>query len=314
MEIKVGWFPGPVDESVASYRLRCERPSSALWEHGFSSEIHPTNFSKVNVFSKNSDLSQLRSARSLGRVVVFDLCDNYLTTDHRMHVRIEQAIECCDVVTVPTSSMKDVVGSRFPGKRCSVIPDMLEFNTPRHPSLSGVSESLIWFGNFGKKKDNSGVYELSSALFDLSQRDADLLEPFKQKYIISKPRRNLEWLQLTRDNWTWNKWSPNWFQDFGIRNLCFLPSTANEFTKVKSPNRALTAVMLGFPVYCFGNESFQSMQAINIGRTIGDSVDFVLGSRTTDLVERVKQAQYLVRDEFSDDRIIRLWIDLFNSI
>jgi hypothetical protein len=294
--------------------LRCKRPSYALWENGFASVIHPTNFSKVNVFSKNSDSSLMRSARSLGRGVVFDLCDNYLTTDHRMQVRIEQAIECCDVVTVPTSSMKEVVESRFPGKRCSVIPDMLEFSTPRHPSLSGVSESLVWFGNFGKKKDRSGVYELSSALFDLSQRDANPLEPFKQKYIISKPQRNFEWLKLTRDNWTWNKWSPDWFQDFGIRNLCFLPSTANEFTKVKSPNRALTAVMLGFPVYCFGNDSFQSMHSINIGRTIDESVDFVLGSRTTDLVDRVKHAQSLVRDEFSDGRITRLWIELIRSI
>ena len=314
MEIEVGWFPGPVDESVASYRLRCKRPSSALREHGFGSEIHPATFSDINVFSKNSELSQMRKARSLGRVVVFDLCDNYLTTEHRVQARIEQAIECSDLVTVPTVSMKDVVDSRFPGKRCSVIPDMLEFNTPRHPSLSGVSESLIWFGNFGKKRDNSGVYELSSALFGFSQHEADLLKSFKQKFIISKPHRNLEWLKLTRDNWTWIQWSPEWFQDFSTRNLCFLPSTANEFTKVKSPNRALTAVMLGLPVYCFGNKSFQSMNTVNIGRTIGESVDFVLGSRTADLVDRVKQAQSLVLDEFSDNRITRLWIDLIRSI
>lgn len=314
MGIKVGWFPGRIDESVASYRLRCTRPSSALRDCGFTSEIHPAHFSKINVFTKNSDLSLIRRARSLGRIAILDLCDNYLTTDHRMQVRIEHAIECCDVVTVPTFSMKDVVKLQFPGKRCCVIPDMLEFKTPRHPALSGVSESLIWFGNFGKKKDNSGVYELSSALFGLSQRDTDLFEQFQQKYIISKPRRNLEWLKLTRDNWAWIQWSPEWFQDFGVRNLCFLPSTANEFTKVKSPNRALTAVMSGFPIYCFGNESFQNMNTINIGRTINESVDFVLGSRVTDLVKRVKHIQSFVRDEFSDDKITRLWIDLFDSI
>jgi hypothetical protein len=310
----VSWFPSKIDLSIASFRLRCYRPNSVLKARGFQTELRSSSVASINVFDKNFDLLQIKSAYNARRKIVLDLCDNFLLDGHHRKSVIEDAAQICDVITVPTLKMKSVVSAAFPTVRCEVIPDMLEFEQPVPPRLNGKTSSIIWFGNFGSKHLTSGLFELNTVIKELDAESVRAIELFSEQTIFTNFQFSPILFELYRRGWAYSKWTPNWSSTYSSRNLCYLPSIANGYTMTKSPNRALTAVMSGFPIYASGNESFDDLALIRPSPDLVSTANYVLNRSSKQLVSHVIDSQIFVKEQYSELLISDLWLKLFHSL
>jgi len=114
---------------MASYRYRCLIPAREI-----GAKINDYS-ADILIFSKPvpTDVAMAKLAKSKGKTVIVDICDDHLETDH-----YRSMVDLADLLTCPTKEMAKRL------KWADVIPDPYEFEQC-HPHMRG--NNLLWFGH-----------------------------------------------------------------------------------------------------------------------------------------------------------------------
>ncbi len=142
--MRIGWIVSDTSERVASTRYRCHYPAIALKSHGYDSRFYHRSADAIGaldqldvvvlvkrVDAQGAELAHL--ARSKGKRVVIDMCDNVLvwnyekTPDRRGAQHLVAASLFADVMVFASSALADAVRQHLPARaHLVVIPDQVE--------------------------------------------------------------------------------------------------------------------------------------------------------------------------------------------
>jgi len=182
------------------------------------------------------------------------------------------------LVTVPTDALKTVVrdNTDVPNERIMVVPDIVEDATllRRQARMLGSRKEsmllsrgwnklqpwagrsmralgmrgpvLLWFGNHGANHANFGLEDL--ALWEDALLDASLLGA--QLWVVSNHQERFQAMQrLLPIRSRYFEWSPDRVDTLlPLSDVCLVPNRLDDFSRSKSPNRALKALAAGVPV------------------------------------------------------------------
>jgi hypothetical protein len=250
----VRWVPGARTREVASARLRCYGPCSALANAGWDSRVarrrQPIR-SSVVVFQKAYDECHLALAARLrrrGTKILLDVCDNHLYNPTRNPLLAERAdrlsrmVDLADGVTTSTPTLAALI--QHPVIR--VIDDALEVAEPAL-SLRGHHEPrLVWFGNAGSEDLRFGMSDLGAivpALESLAQsKNFHLLVVSNS---VDAFRRHVASSRLDARYYPWNSDSA---AILASADIALLPVRPNPFTVCKTSNRVVTSLRNGLAV------------------------------------------------------------------
>ena len=154
--MRIAWWPHTRDNSVASFRLRCEQIHQQLMQRGVESSFYEPGARPpdVLILSKRYDeralvhLRQLAAARSQvtvgpaqGRAaprLLLDLCDNHFHFDAdprgQLQARADRLRDCIDLVdhvVTASDALADELLRRHPRASVTVIPDAAELPSDR---------------------------------------------------------------------------------------------------------------------------------------------------------------------------------------
>lgn len=246
MTWSVGWKPFTRRRDVASVRLRSRLPAKLLGDRGWHTSLYePDRRYDAVVFQKAYEDSDIELARVLARSgvrTVFDLCDNHFDNAPEERVqRLTEMMASVDVLTVSTPVLAELV----PRPDAMVIPDALDI-PPRGISLrrrSAGRPNVVWYGVAGTTDRTAGLVDLKRILPDLAAAGARLtvITNSREAYDLHiaggpVPSRFIRWRRST------------FSLAFRGHDACVIPVSDNPFTRCKSNNRLVLALMLGVPV------------------------------------------------------------------
>jgi hypothetical protein len=202
------------------------------------------------------------------RKVCFDVCDDHFGDKYGSHYRL--GIDAADLVTCNSLEMARVILDQT-GVEAIVIPDPYE--QPEQPPR--LSDRLLWFGH-------------SSNLADL----APWFDQLKNLEVVT----SLNVSGVT-------PWSPEAMNDaFNRSGLVVIPTGKS---MAKSGNRAIESLRRGLFVVAGYLPAYADL-GIYIGN-ISDGVDWALDHPSL-VIERIKSAQAYIEQEYSPERIAKLWL------
>jgi len=347
---KIVWKVNLYDPTLASVRYRCIYPAHALERSGWKSVILErdetiSDFSNVGAlvlvktFEKR-DVEMARLARLRGIPIFYDLCDNIFVEAYggsRHHLIVGNFLkiaELCDAISTTTEPLADLIARRISSRiPVVVVPDTVE--TPelgalsldmalcgsdgaprvlpvRHPmGRSGQSGTVVWFGNAGS---SHGTYGLRS-LCQIAPSLLRCAERIDLHLLIVSNDRNLyrslvEPLPLRSSYMEWDLLSS--FELIASANVCVLPNSRDDFSKVKSANRALLSLHLGTPVVATSVPALQPLADC----IILDDFEGGIQTYIEDLERREQDlghARKLLASTFSLPVIGERWLELLQT-
>jgi hypothetical protein len=256
------------DINLPSSRLRGYLPMAFLKSAGINAEI----FTAANIFKYQAvvfqkcynydDIKLAHQLKKIGVKVIFDQCDNhYYNPSNLLDLKerasfMEEMVEVADEITVSTEEMTFL----FPGKKCTVINDAIDF-----PKLSttqlfklklkrsfqfnqNTKLKVVWFGSAGSEVPHFGMIDILRVLPILERINENVI-PVRLT-IISNSRNLFDrYLSDTIIECIYFEWSRDSFAYLLRQNdISIIPIDDNPFTKVKSSNRIITSLLNGLPV------------------------------------------------------------------
>lgn len=269
------WWPHKASETMASYRLRCAQIIEQLRREGLSCGIYeperaPTP--KVLVLSKRYDSESVARASDLrarsGTRIALDLCDNHFFAaddDPRWQARaaaLKAAVGVADLVIASTEALAQAIAEVCPSAPIIVIGDAVEAPyTPAWPRrlLTPIPEvelaafaatlppsrrrrRLVWFGNHVSTPAEGGMPDLARIHPLLDRLNVEI--PLSLT-IISNSRN--AYAQLV-ENWRvptrylrWRRGTIS--RALRLHDVAVIPISVNAYTRCKSNNRLVTALL-----------------------------------------------------------------------
>ena len=272
---QIGYSPytGKATAAGASARLRAILPAQYLASNGHSVEVislhksstksaeHIDTAYNLYVISKIFDreaIAKVERLVLLGKVIVFDFCDNYFEESELNEFSAEHhyLLSIARIVTVNTFEMGHLLRRIKPDLIVFVIPDCFETTLQplrRLPAM-GVLRCLVFGNRLVCQHLSKWLREIAVLPFKgavsievLTQVDVQVLN------WIDEQRKVLpESIQLTLTNWT------EYQLDNSIRrsDLVLIPSDDGVFYRTKSPNRLFESVIAGLPVIAYPVPSY----------------------------------------------------------
>lgn len=286
---RFGWHAKSYDPKMASIRLRLLHPLDYLRAEGidvapYSAAIGPQGYDAI-IFSKSfcsKALAIARAAKTAGRIVILDLCDNIFEAKRNWKksgkaASLTEMLELADHVVFSTAILAEQIQTVVPHiiERSHIIPDTIETVTHvqggglsigDRMALGGLKRFLarhenalhcVWFGK--SQGDKSGFVHLEEAMAEL--------EAFSGRHpvtltIISNKR--LQYWQAAR-RWripchymSWSLSSIN--QALAMHQVAVVPLKKNSYTIGKTINRPATAIAAGLGVIADSIESYEELR------------------------------------------------------
>lgn len=235
-------------------------------------------------------------AADAGRRLVVDLCDNvfvegYGNAGHEFGDRFRALASRAAAVSVPTQSLADCVVSQcaIDSARVSVVPDVAEtpdvlareralVSDDHRPGLIARFRSrfarrsrlrafraiadgapcLIWFGNHGASYASYGLSDL--LLFGDALRTVARSRPILLFIVSNHVERYHGIASALGIRTRYVEWSEDVVDDLlAVSDICIVPNSGDEFSRTKSPNRALKALAAGVPVVATPTEAYGAL-------------------------------------------------------
>lgn len=287
----IGWWCKSTRLDVASTRIRAALIMRGLAASSVRAQwFDPRKPSRYRcvVLSKRQDdetVATVKHLQDLGCRVLLDLCDNLFLpasggAKHAGKVANLRALaQTADAIVTATAPLADIVAEHCPSARRAVVigdlaDDLSIVPLPWHASariawkrrrenghMAAVAASgaarLVWFGNHGGRRQQSGLLDLAR-LCELLQglhREHPLhltvISNNRERYrelIAGRgfPSRYLDW-----DAWTFDEL-------LSQQQIALIPSTMNAFTVCKTDNRVVTALRAGVAVVADSVPSYRA--------------------------------------------------------
>jgi hypothetical protein len=313
----VRWLAGNRSTSVPATRVRCRLPARLLRQAGFDSRLTrrredptdgPLDVLVVQDPRSEDDVAVARAASQLGATVIVDLSDQALAdTDVA-----RGAVTAATAVTVRQLGIARLVDHPLVRQ----TDDAVEWAYPSPPipprPQQGEPARLTWFGVARGPSEGTGLDELATLAAPLAalarRRRIDLV-------LVTDDCRRADALlherRLPGRSVDWSPWRLR--SVLATSHVCLLPTGPEDAARVRSANRAVTALVQGVPVVAGAVPAYE---ALGPGVAFGSwetNIDRLLADQ--DLVERqVGRGREAVRRRFADARIIGQWRSLLGPV
>jgi hypothetical protein len=273
--MRIRWWPHTADPDTASTRLRCLRIIEALRAQSHDVALYSTREAPpdVLVLAKRYDAASIEHATRLrtaaGTRIALDLCDNHFYSERpslawtKRANALRDAVGRVDLVVVSTSALEEVVVTQCPARPpLTVIGDAAEPPSGRGASLAhpwaelqlaslkrrmrrdgiAAGRRLVWFGNHGSPNADSGMGGILAIRDDL---DREAQRAPLSLTIISNSRSKFRQLM---DQWRLPLYYLPWHaatfsRALRLHDVAVLPIRVNPFSRCKSNNRVVTALL-----------------------------------------------------------------------
>ena len=298
--IDTAWWCKDRDLKVASIRIRGELVMRGLAGRGHAvgwyQAQHQTAPPRCIVVSKRFDagtVQTLQRARSQGSRIVVDLCDNLFTPkqqNERSYRQVENllaSMSLADAIVASSEPLAAIIRERCPSAAppqvigdladdLSVVPASplkrplyrlklaYERGLLRRAGARGIGR-LLWFGNNGGKRAQSGYPDLRPLLPMLEQLGRSL--PIQLSVISNHRRKYRDMVAGCRLPTRYIEWDP-WTFDALLHehDVVLIPSHLNAFSICKTDNRVVSALRGGIAVVADPLPSYTAFTgAISLG-------------------------------------------------
>ena len=288
---------------LASHRMRVMKPAELL---NLCSDVLNATVSKttdgkahVNIYNKHFDqkgnLEGVQKANVLGYYSVFDICDDHFTRDFGNYYKL--MCQYADVITCNTKAMAERI-KKVTGKDAIVINDPISFPY-NEPCISKVVEPrCIWYGH------GTNVKPLLDWLPALSNNNDKVTA-------VTNVRIDHEKVDFV-------PWKPNlvetMIEDYDV---VLVPTTQEEWTKCKSPNRVVDAINAGKLVITDDAELYKEFKDFII---VVDGVDSVKEAlefykeKPEEVKEMITKGQKYITKRYNDGVILDKWLKVFSDL
>lgn len=291
-------FYTPDNIPRASKRLRCEIPASIFGEVIY--DLSNASSEDVVVLSKKTTIRDIDYLLQKKIKFIFDICDDQFE-DPTYSLMFKHACKNCELIVVPTKSMKDLVKQRT-GKDAFVITDPFE-RTRREPNFNpdkkvkilffGCRDNFIpidWFGIISGL-ENYGIDFTIEAIFNNEVSDID---NFKHK-------------RLNIHTWTFES-QTKLMEECDIILLPFYNNFKN--ISVKSPNRIVESLQMGKIVVTNRGvdsyENFEDFVFLDDYDRICDGILWSLNNKK-EVLKKIKKGQEYIDLFYSPKSVSNLW-------
>lgn len=286
-------------------------------------------------------------AQRKGKPIFLDLCDDIAhplypsEEEPGMTLAALRAIApLLSGITVPSAEMAQRIVGYLPAGGanacpCHVIPDIAEtaelfmattrFATGRYPanmassnrepglqrptSDGGQRKRLVWFGNFGALHSNFGIFSLKNWLKVLRNFDREI--PL-ELVVISNNRPVFEALiQGCRFPARYIEWSAaRIYHELGQADVALITTGTDDFSTIKSSNRALQALASGVPVIAEKSPSLAELEDVVVSGNRRDCLEVCLRpDRAHEITARLEQARRIL-DRYTPEALAHSWTGL----
>ncbi|MGH6755374.1 MAG: hypothetical protein ACREDP_24735, partial [Bradyrhizobium sp.] len=243
----------------------------------------------------HADAEWVRRQAEEGVPVIVDLCDNifmpgYGVRDQSIAARFRRTVAFAAAITVPTSALADVLQTQvtIDMPPVFIVPDIVETSSilRRERALVGVPNDgsvailrrlkaallriswrrrsragariLLWFGNHGAPYANFGISDIG--LFADALRALGSEFPI-ELWVVSNSREKFESLAVPIGiPCKYFEWDEDRVDALlPMVDICIVPNSLDEFSRVKSANRALKALTLGVPVVATPTSAYERL-------------------------------------------------------
>jgi hypothetical protein len=180
----------------ASHRLRAHHPNEVLRFRNIDSKItnnlHDLSQEDIVIFTKDSDIENMRKIKRLGIIVGFDLCDNKFEENRQLYQSYCNEV---NFITVNSKTMQFVVKEET-GKESFYYTDPCDRKITAPTVNLSTPIKLVWYGGSSSNKYVDWVRVIQS----LKNRNisyelticVDKCEKLRNKLIANFQRTNLE--------------------------------------------------------------------------------------------------------------------------
>jgi hypothetical protein len=260
---------------------------------------------------------QLSSARKGGAKVVTDYTDHHFRADNPSPLKefYEKAFLHSDAISTPTGSLKSkLVAEGLDESRIVVIPDVIE-QERRQPKLELAhgSESVgLWFGH------PSNIGYLQQYLIqhpELSRRLKFLLVT-DGKFLSANGLSPGKWARLAEGPLVYPyPWSLKALEEAaGLCDYAILPCGLRDPAKSgASPNRMMSALMLGLPPITHAADSHEPFAAYWVNAENLDEVESTV-AHPYSRAEQTEEFQLQIAPQFSKEAVAAQWQQLWGRL
>lgn len=312
----VRWLAGDRSTAVPATRVRCRLPARFLRQAGYDSRLlrrrenpthGPLDVLIVQDPRSDDDAEAAHRASALGTSVIVDLSDPMVARSDQAR----RAVAAATAVTVRHSGLASTIED-------SVVfqtDDAVEWTMPS-PRVEprprpGEPARLAWFGVGRGPSAGTGIDELATLgpiLTALARRRRIEL------VVVTDDRAGAE--SVLHDRAIPGRavdWSPWRLRSvLAATHVCLLPAGPAAAARVRSANRAITALVQGVVVVAGAVPAYEALDA---GVTFGSwqtNIDLLLADQDT-VETRIGRGRDAIRRRFSDQEITRQWLSALST-
>jgi glycosyltransferase involved in cell wall biosynthesis len=356
-KLRIGWFVLTVDVGAASTRYRCfhfARATSSQFEHSYFTKIQEleNNFASLDaiVIVKRLDRAVFdvaRLARSSGKAVFLDLCDDILHPLYPTRGEPSLAITVLAAlapvlsgITVPSAEMAERVSGYLQQNGlndcpCHVIPDIAETaeiyaatsafvaGRQKAPSLKDVSSEYPKVDrSFGASSaqpkrvvwfGNFGGMHSNFGMFSLKSRLKALREVHQvvpiELVIISNNKSVYDAL-VERCGFPtrYVPWSGSAvYQELKSADVALLTTGTDDFCSVKSSNRILQALACGVPVIADKSAAVAEFEHVILSGSMQRALEACLKPENSALVADRLDQAQQILARYTPEKLGEIW-------
>jgi len=314
----INFIAGKFSEGRASHRLRGKHISESLALKGidthWGSKMGKIKKDDITVFLKNSSSEQIKEAKKIGSITVYDLCDNKFDED-------DSLITCCqeaDYITCNSNIMRQQIQTRF-NKNAVVIADPYE-----RPELPvnfnpGKVVKLLWFGSgssLGYVDWTSVWSELETKIvyysLDIISSKSTRFKEKTEKRILKNEKgyQNINLDKIRFHEWDWNLQG----KLMAECDIILLPVDVNHYrTITKSANRVVDSLASGKFVITSRLDSYREFVDYMWSKDLVKGINWAKANPDT-VNKMILSGQEYTRKNYSIDTISNNWLNFFKTI
>ncbi|WP_413709888.1 hypothetical protein [Rhizobium sp. Rhizsp82] len=350
---RIMFWPQRLDDTVASYRIRCAQVMRGLKKDGVETEIYSDTFRRyfefiprirpphIIVLSKRTKISSLERVLRLkaryGTKLVLDLSDNIFFAGQNdgnktriKRARLPHLVNGFDAIVTPSTYLRDILAKHLRADMAfHVIPDAVE----EEPSDRGTKEASQKLAKLNEQLTSanipegrrlvwygvSGTQAAKNGMYDVQAYCAALKahndqRPLSLTIISDNEQRFKDLFAETGFQCFYLPWNLHTFNPaLRFHDIAVLPIRTNEYTLAKSANRLTSAFANGLAACASLIPSYEPFS----DAAVFDDWDEGLGTLMADPNERavrIAKAATVISTSYTLAAVCDQWSALFKHL
>lgn len=299
----------------ASHRIRAYIPCESLKLMGYNSEItrdiNSLTKEDIVIFTKDSNIENMRLVKSKGIKVGFDLCDNKFDEKPIYYDYCKEV----DFITVNSNTMKDVVKNNT-GRNSFYYADCVDrkISTPVIKKINDPIK-LVWYGSSASNKYVNWVAVIKN-LEDAKINYTITICVDRAEYLRGKFLRNLKGINVDSNkfihiDWTWDL-QQKLVEDSDIVFIPILGADGRR-TVTKSHNRVVDGIAQGKWVISSPIPSYGVLKKFCWLRDPAEGIEFYKNNQQ-EVNEKIKEGQAWIKENVSSEATAKQLVKIYEEI